>query len=273
MDERLPAATLTGPAPAIDVRGLSLAFQGAAGPVEALRDVSLSAETGTFVSLVGPSGSGKSTLLRVLAGLLTPSSGQALVKGQDVIGRHGAVAFMPQRDALLPWRRALDNATLGATIAGISPARARANARSLLHQFGLDGFERAWPAELSGGMRQRLALLRTFLMPRDVLLLDEPFGALDAITRRRMYLWLESVWEEDRRIVLFVTHDVEEALLLSDRVLVMSPRPGRIVADIEVLFPRPRTAELQTTAEFTNRKRDVLQALGGADEPARGDGA
>jgi ABC-type nitrate/sulfonate/bicarbonate transport system ATPase subunit len=168
---------------------------------------------------------------------------------------------MPQRDLLLPWRRALANATLGAEVSGHDLAGAEATARGLFERFGLAGFEEAWPSELSGGMRQRLALLRTFLQGRDVLLLDEPFGALDALTRRRMYAWLEELWLADRRTVLFVTHDVEEAISLSDRVLVMSARPGRIVEVLDVPEPRPRPLDVVTEPWFVAAKRDLLRAL------------
>jgi ABC-type nitrate/sulfonate/bicarbonate transport system ATPase subunit len=177
---------------------------------------------------------------------------------------------MPQKDLLLPWRRALENAVLGATIGGEAKGRARERALALFERFGLSGFERAWPGQLSGGMRQRLALLRTFLMPNDVLLLDEPFGALDAITRREMYLWLEEVWRRDGRTGLFVTHDVEEALLLSHRVYVMSRRPGRIVDTVDVPFPRPRTTDAMGSPEFAALKAGLLDALGIGSTPQRG---
>ncbi|GMU40793.1 MAG: ABC transporter ATP-binding protein [Chloroflexota bacterium] len=248
------------PLPAIDVDGVSLAFEGRP-PVVALERVSFTVERGEFVSLVGPSGCGKSTLLRVLAGLIRPQDGVASIDGEPAVGRTGRAAFMPQRDLLLPWRRALGNATLGAELAGVPPAEAAARARALLPAFGLEGFERAWPATLSGGMRQRLALLRTFLTPRDVLLLDEPFGALDAITRREMHAWLQEVWQQDRRTVLLVTHDIDEAITLSDAVFVMSPRPGRIVASVEVDLPRPRTSRDSTTPAFAALKARVLEAL------------
>ncbi len=219
---------------------------------------------GTFATVVGPSGCGKSTLLRVLAGLLTPDSGEATIDGRAVIGAPGGSAYMPQKDLLLPWRRALANATLGAEVAGISHAEARQRARALFGPFGLAGFEKAWPSQLSGGMRQRLALLRTFLLPAGALLLDEPFGALDAITRREMHRWLQDVWLADRRTVLLITHDVEEALFLSDTVYVMSPRPGRIVAGVPVPFPRPREAGIVTSPEFVALKATLLAALDAA---------
>jgi ABC-type nitrate/sulfonate/bicarbonate transport system ATPase subunit len=223
------------------------------GAVRALDGASLMVDDGELVAVVGPSGCGKSTLLRVLAGLVAPTAGEVAVAGRT--------AYMPQSDALLPWRRTIDNAVLGAVIGGVRPADARARAAALLDDFGLAGFERSWPWQLSGGMRQRLALLRTFLTPAEALLLDEPFGALDAITRRRFQGWLEGVWLADRRPVLLVTHDVEEALLLADRVLVMSARPGRIVAEVDCPFERPRPSALVTSPAFVERKARLLTAL------------
>jgi ABC-type nitrate/sulfonate/bicarbonate transport system ATPase subunit len=236
---------------------------------DALVGVDLVVEPGHFVSLVGPSGCGKSTLLRVLAGVLPPTAGTATIDGRDVRGRPGTAAYMAQKDLLLPWRRVLDNAILGSELDGADRADARERATAWLDRFGLTGFERAWPHELSGGMRQRLALLRTFLFRRDVLLLDEPFGALDAITRQDMVTWLAEVWAADRRTALLVTHDVEEALLLSDRVEVMSARPGRIVASIPVDLPRPRPVELVTDPGFVALRAEVLAALRGGHGVAR----
>ncbi len=230
-------------------------------PVEAVAEASLEVERGAFVSLLGPSGCGKSTLLRVLAGLVEPTAGTATIDGVSTVGASGLAAFMPQRDLLLPWRRVEANAVLGAEIAGVAGDEARRQAAALYERFGLDGFERSWPGQLSGGMRQRLALLRTFLMPRDTLLLDEPFGALDAMTRREMQEWLEGVWARDGRTVLLVTHDIDEALLLSDVVYVMSPRPGRITARIEVDLERPRRTSEVTGARFVELKAAVLDAL------------
>jgi ABC-type nitrate/sulfonate/bicarbonate transport system ATPase subunit len=237
----------------IEVSGVAHAFAGSPA-VEVLRDVSLDVAAGAFVSIVGPSGCGKSTLLRMLAGLVAPDRGTASVAGR--------VAYMPQRDLLLPWRRAEGNAILGATLGGVSLTTAVEQARALFPAFGLDGFERAWPGQLSGGMRQRLAMLRTFLTPGGALLLDEPFGALDAITRRQMQHWLQGVWAEDGRTVLLVTHDIEEALVLSDAVYVMSPRPGTMVTRVEVDLPRPRGTEDLTAPRFVALKERLLQALG-----------
>ena len=241
----------------IDAESLTHRF----GDVAVLDNVSLRIGAGQFAGLVGPSGCGKSTLLKILAGLLVPDGGAATIDGASAIGRPGRAAYMPQRDLLLAWRRTLGNATLGAEIAGVPRREAEAQARGLLGRFGLEGFERAWPAELSGGMRQRLALLRTFLCGRGVLLLDEPFGALDAITRRDMHTWLQRVLAEDPRTVLLVTHDVEEALLLSDTVIVLSDRPARVVKELPVEFERPRTTGLVTARSFSAAKATLLEAL------------
>jgi ABC-type nitrate/sulfonate/bicarbonate transport system ATPase subunit len=249
--------------PVVEVRGLRHTF-GGDRPVPALDGVDLAAAAGRFVSIVGPSGCGKSTLLRVLAGLLVPTAGVATVHGESVVGRPGAVAYLPQRDLLLPWRRALGNAALGAEIAGVPRDEARRQAAEHFAAFGLEGFERAWPSQLSGGMRQRLALLRTYLPGRDVLLLDEPFGALDAITRRQLYGFLQEVWLHDRRTTLLVTHDVEEALFLSDEVHVMTPRPGRIHHTVRVPEARPRPLSVVASGDFVAPKAELLAALEGA---------
>ncbi len=236
---------------AIEVRGVSLTYAGRP-PVRALEHVDLAVARGEFAALLGPSGCGKSTLLRAVAGLVRPTAGEAYAK---------SVAYMPQRDLLLPWRRVLGNAIFAAGLAGVPPAEAKRRAEALLPRFGLDGFERAWPAQLSGGMRQRLALLRTFLAPRETLLLDEPFGALDAITRHQMQRWLQDVLEVEPRTVLLVTHDIEEALILADTVYVMSARPGRIVARVPVPLARPRDAATVTSPEFTALKAQLLARL------------
>ncbi|MFN0029863.1 MAG: ABC transporter ATP-binding protein [Acidimicrobiales bacterium] len=241
----------------IEVTALSHRY----GDLEVLRDVSLKVPTGTFTALVGPSGCGKSTVLRVLAGLVVPTSGDATINGHNTIGVTGRAAFMAQSDLLLPWRRALGNATVGAEARGLDRHAARAAAAALFERFGLAGFERAWPTQLSGGMRQRLALLRTFVSGLDVLLLDEPFGALDALTRRDLHGWLDRILLQDRRSVLLVTHDVDEALLLADEVLVVGPRPGRIVARIASPYPHPRSPGLVTDRDFVNRKAAVFDAL------------
>jgi ABC-type nitrate/sulfonate/bicarbonate transport system ATPase subunit len=212
------------------------------GETVALADVSLELAPGELVALVGPSGCGKTTLLRILAGLIAPDTGELV--------RDARAVYMPQGDSLLPWRRTLDNVTLGLELAGVRRGQARQQAAGELERFGLAGFGRHWPRELSGGMRQRAALLRTFLAGSELLLLDEPFAALDALTREELREWLLEVWEAQRRTVLVVTHDVEEAVFLADRVLVMSVRPGRVREVVEVSLARPRLTALLGSAAF-----------------------
>jgi NitT/TauT family transport system ATP-binding protein len=227
------------------------------GSVVALDGLDLEVRAGEAVAIVGPSGCGKSTLLEILAGLQPPDAG-------TVAGGGEACAFMPQSDLLLPWRDALGNAALALECSGTAAKEARRAAAPLFERFGLAEFERAYPRELSGGMRQRVAFLRTLLAGRPALLLDEPFGALDSITRATMQEWLAGALAEEPRTLVLVTHDVEEALYLADRVAVMSPRPGRIVAELEVPFGRPRTRrrEVVTSPEFAELRERAMEALG-----------
>ncbi|HEX4734684.1 MAG TPA: ABC transporter ATP-binding protein [Thermoleophilaceae bacterium] len=223
------------------------------GEVTALDDLSLTVGAGEVLALVGPSGCGKSTLLELLAGLQAPDAGKVLAE---------PAAYMPQRDLLLPWRSALANAALALECAGVAKAEARREAQPLFDRFGLGGFERARPYELSGGMRQRVALARTFLAGRPLLLLDEPFASLDQITRGSLQEWLADALQGEPRTVVLVTHDVQEALYLADRVAIMSPRPGRIVAEIEVPFERPRARRKTVTSpDFAHLERLALDAL------------
>jgi ABC-type nitrate/sulfonate/bicarbonate transport system ATPase subunit len=248
---------------AFQVEGLDKVFSADHGGSEvvALDAVDLEVGAGEFVSIVGPSGCGKSTLLDLLAGLLEPTRGRILLDGKVPGELLGQLGYMQQRDLLMPWRSVLDNTILGLELGGVGRDAARARARQELERFGLTGFEDAWPAALSGGMRQRAALLRTFLAGRDALLLDEPFGALDALTRAEMQRWLLEVWGADRKTILLVTHDVDEAILLSDRVYVMSPRPGRVALEVTVELPRPRVADLAMTPEFAALKQRLLVPL------------
>ncbi|HSV21209.1 MAG TPA: ABC transporter ATP-binding protein [Casimicrobiaceae bacterium] len=250
--------------PKIRLQHVSKRFASGPAAVPTLHNVDLSIHEGDFVTLIGPSGCGKSTLFNILVGLVPPDEGGALfIDGKQERPDHllGRVAFMPQRDMLLPWRTVLDNAILAAEIDGVARAEARERARRSLDRFGLNGFEHYYPGQLSGGMRQRVALMRTFMFDREIMLLDEPFGALDALTRALMQRWLLEVWEGARRTVLFITHDIEEAIFLGDRVLVMSARPGHIKLDIPVRLPRPRSPDVVTSPEFVAIKRDLLSAV------------
>jgi ABC-type nitrate/sulfonate/bicarbonate transport system ATPase subunit len=262
------AGNRSGPTPIGGVRlravGLGKVFGSGERAVQALAGLDLEVAEGEFVSVIGPSGCGKSTLFNILAGLEEPSAGALELDGArcSASGLLGRVGYMPQRDLLMPWRTILDNTILGLEVAGAGRAEARRQALELFPDFGLAGFDRRRPGELSGGMRQRAALLRTFLAGREVILLDEPFGALDSLTRAGMQQWLLQVWEEYRKTILLITHDVDEALFLSDRVYVLSPRPGRVVLSLEVDLPRPRAYELITSEPFVERKQLLLERLG-----------
>jgi ABC-type nitrate/sulfonate/bicarbonate transport system ATPase subunit len=234
------------------------------GLLQVLGPVDLAIQPGEFVTLVGPSGCGKSTLFNIVAGLLDADPGSVVsLRGKTSAAKDmlGQVAFMPQRDLLLPWRNVIDNAVIAIEIEGTPRAEARRRAAAMLPEFGLAGFGHQYPHQLSGGMRQRVALMRTFLFERDLMLLDEPFGALDALTRIMMQRWLLDVWQRHRRTVLFITHDVDEAIFLGDRVLVMSARPGAIKLEAAVDLPRPRAPGVITTAPFTDLKRRLLDAI------------
>jgi ABC-type nitrate/sulfonate/bicarbonate transport system ATPase subunit len=227
----------------------------------ALHDVDFVIEPGQFVTLIGPSGCGKSTLFNIIAGLEEPDGdGSVLFQGQPQRHRDllGKVSFMPQKDLLFPWRTVLDNAALALEVEGMPRKAARQKAAALFPEFGLQGFEKHYPRQLSGGMRQRVALMRTFLFERELLLLDEPFGALDALTRSMMQRWLLEIWARHRRTVLFITHDIDEAIFLGDRVIVMSARPGTVRCDERVDLPRPRSGEVMLTPQFLDVKRRLL---------------
>ncbi len=231
------------------------------GETAALSRTSLEIQAGEFVSIVGPSGCGKSTLFNIVSGLLQPTHGHVLLEGSDVTGTTGHVGYMLQKDLLLPWRTVTENIVLGASLHGRVTRRDRQEAVELACRYGLGDFVDHYPHTLSGGMRQRVALMRTLAFHKDVMLLDEPFGALDSQTRLRMQQWLLDVWADERRTVLFVTHDVDEAIFLSDRVVVMSARPGEIRASFEITLERPRAFELLTSDAFTDLKRDILRLL------------
>jgi ABC-type nitrate/sulfonate/bicarbonate transport system ATPase subunit len=236
----------------VHLADVSRAFERRGGaPVPALAGVSLDVAAGETVVVVGPSGCGKTTLLELVCGLQAPDHGTV---------RSAPAVLMPQRDLLLPWLSAIDNAALALRVTGERRAQARERAHPLFAAFGLEGFEGARPHELSGGMRQRVAFLRTLLSGKPVLCLDEPFGALDALTRREMQEWLAGALQREGRTVLLVTHDVEEAALLADRIVVLSPRPGRVVAEIPVALPRPRAATDPAVVALRERALEALRA-------------
>jgi len=245
---------------ALERVGKTFEVEGQALPVVLPCDLGVA--EGEFLTIVGPSGCGKSTLFNMIAGLLAPDPGGVLrLDGAPVASPLGRVAYMPQRDLLLPWRTVLDNAILGLEMQGVRRAEGRRRAREVLPLFGLQGFEDFYPFALSGGMKQRVALLRTFLFESDIMLLDEPFGALDALTRGILQEWLAGICAAYRRTILFITHDVEEALFLGDRVLVLTARPARVKLELPLPLPRPRAATVVTTEPFVALKRQVLEAI------------
>ena len=241
--------------PRLELKGLRKSF----GEIDVLADISLTVQPGEFVSILGPSGAGKSTILQMLIGASEPDAGTVLFDGAPLVPKRDRFAFMPQRDALMPWRRIIDNTTLGLEVAGMSRKAARAEVAPLFAEFGLAGFEHHYPAQLSGGMRQRAALLRTVVQRRPMLLLDEPFGALDALTRAQMQRWLADMWTRHRWTVLLITHDVREAALLSDRIYVLSSRPARVAHQFHVPLEHPRQG-LRSPA-LAEIEAEILQTL------------
>jgi ABC-type nitrate/sulfonate/bicarbonate transport system ATPase subunit len=266
VQEQLNPAAQSGEAgqavpPKIEVKDVSKTFRVNGRIFHALQGINLHARDQEFVTLIGPSGCGKSTLFNIISGLLQPDRGEVCIDGQCVVDRLGRIGYMPQKDLLLPWRTVLDNVVLCAELNGVPKQERYRRARELLPLFGLEGFASSYPAALSGGMKQRAALLRTFLCQQEIVLLDEPFGALDAITRIEMQEWLLEVWESFRQTILFITHDVQEAVFLSDRVYVMSPRPARISLEVQVDFPRPRHHRIVSDPRFVALSEQLFNAL------------
>ena len=253
--------------PKLELRSVNKYFDTKEKRTAVLDAVNLAVKPGEFVSIIGPSGCGKSTMFNIIAGLTNPSSGEVLVDGEAVTGHVEHFAYMPQKDLLFPWRRVIDNTTLGLEIQGEKREAAREKVAPLFETFGLSGFESSYPWQISGGMRQRAALLRTVVQGRDVLLLDEPFGALDSLTRTEMQEWLLSIWDQYRWTVVLITHDIREAVFLSDRVFVMTARPARIRSVEIVDIPRPRVLSVITEPQFVELEAILLQEL--REESAR----
>lgn len=245
----------------IDFERLSIRLGEGAQAFEAVQELDFSIEPGEFVCILGPSGCGKSTLLGALAGHLQPSGGSLRVDGQAVSGPSPERGMVFQHHTLLPWRSVLDNVAFGLKMQGLGKSERRSQAAEFLRLVGLQDFAERWPNQLSGGMQQRAEIARVLINRPRLLLMDEPFGALDAQTRSRMQELLLDIWERIRTTVVFVTHDIDEALFLADRILVMSPRPGRFIEDLRLDFPRPRQSGLLTSPKFTGLKRHCLELL------------
>jgi NitT/TauT family transport system ATP-binding protein len=255
----------TSDAERIDVRSLSKSFQLGGTAIEAVRDVSFTVRRGEFVALLGPSGSGKSTVLNMIATLVKPSSGQILIDGKPVIAGNATpgVGYVFQRDTLFPWRTVADNIGYGLQLAGVKEAERKERVAACVAQAGLRGFEQAYPSALSGGMRQRAALMRTLVVEPQVLLMDEPFGALDTHTKIDMHDVLLRIWDREQQTVLFVTHDLGEALTLADRIILFSARPGQIKDMFEVDFARPRDAvKVRETPRYAELFQHIWHSLG-----------
>ena len=251
----------SGPYPKIRAQSISKSFSVDGQRVLVLAGVDLSVGAGEFVSVIGPSGCGKSTLLSIIAGLEEPDAGVVEVEGDPFNHRLGHIGYMHQKDLLLPWRTVLDNAALGLELRGMPRRQARKKAVALSYEFGLNGFENQYPFALSGGMRQRAAFLRTMLLDQGLVLLDEPFGALDALTRIQMQEWLLDLWNSLGRTIILITHDVDEAILLSDRIYVLTARPGRVKMAVDVELPRPRNYQSITEEAFIELKAELLACL------------
>ena len=234
----------------IAVRGLAKHYATAGAPVIALQDIDFTIDEGELVAVVGPSGCGKSTLLKILAGLLPPTHGEALLRGSPIAGPRRDIGVVFQAPVLFPWRNVRDNVLLPIDVQRLGREKHLRLAADLLALVGLAGFEERYPWELSGGMQQRVAIVRALIHDPAMLLMDEPFGALDAMTREQMNVELQRIWLEKRKTVLFITHSIAEAVFLADRVLVMTPRPGRIMDDLRVTLARPRPLEVLNTPQF-----------------------
>lgn len=246
--------------PELTFEDVSFAYGGSA----VFREFTLSVEQGEFVTVLGPSGVGKSTLFRLIAGLEHPDKGRILLSGQATENRLGKIGYMPQQDLLLPWRTIMENGLLPLEIQGVSRKEAKKQVQAYIGKFGLNGTEHQYPHELSGGMRQRVSFLRAYLGGNDVILLDEPFSALDSFTRFAMQEWLLEQWCDVKKTIIFITHDIEEAVFLSDRILLLNEQPVTGTCEsVPVTLPRPRTEEMRSEETFMDLKQDLLRRIRG----------
>ncbi|AJY77885.1 nitrate ABC transporter ATP-binding protein [Paenibacillus beijingensis] len=245
----------------MELEGIGKTFGRGAKARAVLGGVSLTVEEGEFVSLLGPSGSGKTTLFQIIGGLETADEGAVRIAGEDTTGQTGHIAYMPQQASLLPWKTVAGNIELALAVAGRPKGEAKELTAQWLERIGLSAYAASYPDVLSGGMQQRVSFLRALLSPQPLMCLDEPFGALDALTRLHMQQWLLSLWEENRRSVLFVTHSIDEALMLSDRIVVLSGAPAAVIRDIRVPLGRPRSGKLWTDPLFNEMKQQLYEAL------------
>lgn len=247
--------------PKVELRNLSKSYPTNAGELKVLDNISLKLFDGEFISLIGPSGCGKSTIFNLICGLEGEFKGDIFIEGALLANSSKNFAYMPQKDLLMPWKKLQDNIVLPLEIKGVGKDKSYEEVEKLIPLFGLKGFENAYPSELSGGMKQRAALLRTFLIDSDIMLLDEPFGALDAINRDKMQRWLMDVWDKFRRSVIFITHSIDEAIFLSDRIYVLSDRPADVKLDLKIDLERPRVSSIVTSQKFIEYKALLLDAL------------
>lgn len=248
--------------PKLELRNIGKTFSNQSMENFVIRELSLYVSEREFVSIIGPSGSGKSTVFHIIGGLLRPDHGEILLDGQDVTGKQGHISYVPQQHSLFPWRTVLENTVLAIEVSGgMSKKQTREQAREWLARVGLQGYESAYPDVLSGGMQQRVAFLRALLSPQEVMCLDEPFGALDALTRMDMQRWLLGLWEQTKRSVLFVTHSIEEALFLSDRIYVFSEKPTVVLEEIIVPFQRPRGEDILQHSEFMRLRAHIYSLM------------
>jgi ABC-type nitrate/sulfonate/bicarbonate transport system ATPase subunit len=242
----------------IELKNISIQFKS----VLILKSISVNVKDREILTIVGPSGCGKSTLLQIAAGLYPPSTGSCFIDGIETTSKPGKVSFMHQKDLLLPWKTIIENIIVPLSLKGIAKQDSLKDAKSYIRKFGLEGFENYYPVQISGGMRQRAALLRTYLYRSDIMLLDEPLGALDAITRRRMQKWLLGIIEELKTTVLMVTHDIDEALLLSDRIIILTSLPAEIKDIVTVDLPHPRSSKDLITDKMIKLKQRIINDLG-----------